>query len=207
MKYFILLGFIINSNDAFSQKHELDFSILISNYSDIGGQNNNSTGNNVMSYSSYGSMDYRLSYYYNQKANNIFAIELEASRRSLPTTSFASAQFLAESYGIALIGPGKMVKTQNLQFRIVTGLSLLLNYIHENSQRPIQKFYFVSSGVSFGSDLIYYVQKQKALVKNYYLKTGFRGSLDIISVDLGSNNTNKPKNGVASLLLGIGIYF
>ena len=210
MKHWLLLVSIcLIAMKSRGQKHSIDLSGLISNYSDIGGQNTNMIDNNVLSYTSYGSLDYRLSYYYNKRRNNIFAIELEASRRTVPVSPQRSVEWLGESYGIGLLGTGKRYWIDSLMIQMVSGFSLLLNKIYQNNRPEDSTHLFFTTGLSIGADLAYrFVKHQRnRILNNLYIKTGFRCSLDIISFSVNNTLENLPKNGIASILFGVGIYF
>lgn len=208
MKIIILFLLLPITSLVHSQKHSVDLSLLISHYSDIGGQNAELPGNNILFYTSYGSLDYRLSYFYNNKRSNLFAIELEASRRTMPTTGSASTQYLIESFGIGLVGGGKVFKLEDLQLRVVTGFSFLLDTIHEYVEERNQDFKFFTSGLSFGSDVVYNVHRREPkYLKNWYAKVGFRGSLQVIHVNLKGDNIGSPHNAIGSILVGTGYSF
>ena len=189
------------------QKHSIDLSGLISNYSDIGGQNTNMIDNNVLSYTSFGSLDYRLSYYYNKRRSNIFAIELEASRRTVPTSAQSRMEYLSESYGIGMLGTGKRYWMDSLMIQMVSGFTFLLNKIYQNNNPTDSTHLFLTTGLSIGADLAYRFVKHKRNLNSLYIKTGFRCSLEIISFNVNNTRGNPPKNGIASILFGVGTYF
>jgi hypothetical protein len=208
MKYLFFISFAMVSKAATAQKHEIDLSFLISNYSSVSGQNSDATGNNILSYHAYGSLDYRLSYYYTHHRSNLVAVEVEAARKTMPTDDIANTQYLMYSYGIGFIGYGKLFRIDSFSIRTLVGFSLMYNTIFENIDDPAVKYHYLTHGFSFGADINFVpFPFTKRSFRKIYIKTGFRGQIELFSFNLKKGQPGKPDFAVGSIVLGFGRYF